>query len=230
MKTKLFLSVFTIFVLMTLTVNSQWTCGMPFTDPRDNATYTTGWMNQVIPFNAQQLPPRRCWFTQNLNYGVMINSTTTPQNPNNGIPERYCFQNNVANCGVYGGLYTWNELMSMGDLCPLGWHVPTKDEWEKLLGGYNGRVPPLKALVSWNPQPNWPSTNTSGFTALASGKWINRGAFVWLGIMTRFWSSTEKNNGSSWGLNLPLNVEITFIGSDIKADALSARCIRDETE
>ncbi len=30
---------------------------------------------------------------------------------NNGIIEKYCYDNNEANCDIYGGLYQWNEMM-----------------------------------------------------------------------------------------------------------------------
>ena len=30
---------------------------------------------------------------------------------NNGIIEKYCYDNNPANCAIYGGLYQWNEMM-----------------------------------------------------------------------------------------------------------------------
>jgi len=40
---------------------------------------------------------------------------------------------------MYGALYNWHTI-NTGKLCPVGWHVPTNDEWTILrnyLGGEN---------------------------------------------------------------------------------------------
>jgi uncharacterized protein (TIGR02145 family) len=84
------------------------------------------------------------WMAENLNVGTMISSTTGGQlQTNNGIIEKYCYDNNPANCIVYGGLYEWNEMMqyapsdtamigTIQGICPAGWHIPTHHEWTTL--------------------------------------------------------------------------------------------------
>ncbi len=76
---------------------SSFTCGDPFTDPRNGQTYTT------VQIGDQ------CWMAENLNIGEMINSGSNMTN--NGVIEKYCFSNDPANCETYGGLYQWNEMM-----------------------------------------------------------------------------------------------------------------------
>ncbi len=84
------------------------------------------------------------WMAENLNVGTKINSTTGGQlQTNNGIIEKYCYNNDTANCNVYGGLYEWDEMMQYNPsddamtgttqgICPAGWHIPTHHEWTTL--------------------------------------------------------------------------------------------------
>ena len=54
---------------------------------------------------------------------------------NNGIIEKYCYDNDPVNCATYGGLYQWDEMMQYTTqqgtqgICPAGWHLPTDAEW-----------------------------------------------------------------------------------------------------
>ena len=51
----------------------------------------------------------QCWLKENLDVGTMINGSN--QQTNNGIIEKYCYNNVPNNCSTYGGLYQWNEAM-----------------------------------------------------------------------------------------------------------------------
>ena len=77
------------------------------------------------------------WMAENLNTGVQI-SNLTPATDNK-IIERYCFDDDKNNCSIYGGLYTWKEMMDYNPsdnatigttqgICPVGWHIPTQLE------------------------------------------------------------------------------------------------------
>jgi len=78
----------------------------------------------------------RCWLKENLNAGLMIDSSQSMQD--NGYFEKYCYHNNVDSCAKYGGLYQWDEIMQyttqqgVQGICPPGWHVPTDAEWTSL--------------------------------------------------------------------------------------------------
>ncbi|MBK7631803.1 MAG: hypothetical protein IPJ23_14075 [Ignavibacteriales bacterium] len=81
----------------------------------------------------------QCWLKENLNVGTMINSTGSGfLQTNNGIIEKYCYDNNPANCEIYGGLYEWPEAMQYSttpgsqEICPLGWHIPTLADFQTL--------------------------------------------------------------------------------------------------
>lgn len=81
----------------------------------------------------------QCWLKENLNAGTMIQ---VDQNmTNNGIIEKYCYNNEIDSCDKYGGLYSWNELMQyvtyqegVRGICPPGWHIPKDIEWKILEG------------------------------------------------------------------------------------------------
>ena len=72
-------------------------CGDNFTDLRDGKTYGT------VKIGSQ------CWMSENLNYGQMVLSTVTPSN--NGIVEKYCFNDQELSCITTGGYYLWDEAM-----------------------------------------------------------------------------------------------------------------------
>ena len=62
-------------------------------------------------YNTVQIGSQ-CWLKENLDVGTMINSTSSGyQQTNNSIIEKYCYDNNPANCETYGGLYEWPEAM-----------------------------------------------------------------------------------------------------------------------
>ena len=66
----------------------------------------------------------QCWMKENLDAGVFL--TADSNQTDNGIIEKYCYNNNLDNCLVYGALYQWDEAMqySMNQgvqgICPLG--------------------------------------------------------------------------------------------------------------
>ena len=141
---------------------------------------------------------------ENLNIGTKINSTTGGQlQTDNGIIEKYCYDNDESQCDIYGGLYEWNEAMQYvtteggQGICPDGWHIPTDGEWTTLveyLGGNNwagGKIKSKGAIEAgtglWK-YPNAGATNESGFTGLPGGdRNYSSGSFDTLGYTGRFW-------------------------------------------
>jgi uncharacterized protein (TIGR02145 family) len=145
----------------------------------------------------------QCWFRENLNVGTMIKGKDDMID--NGIIEKYCYDNDPANCNEYGGLYQWNEMMEydttagVQGICPSGWHLPTDGEWTimaDLLGGAIVAGGKMKetGTAYWKP-PNAGATNESGFTALPGGNRISDG-FIELGNSASYWSSSAYH--SNW--------------------------------
>ena len=117
----------------------------------------------------------QCWMKENLNIGTTINAQ---DQTNNGIIEKYCYNNLQSNCDIYGGLYQWNEMMQYvttegtQGICPSGWHIPSESDWNTLITGLGGGSVAggkmKKIGYSWA-QPNAGATNSSGFTGLPGG-------------------------------------------------------------
>jgi len=168
----------------------------------------------------------QCWLKENLDIGTMI--TGSPSN--NGIMEKYCYNNYPVNCTTYGGLYQWNEAMQYVStagakgICPAGWHLPTLSEFQTLAAtvGNNGNA--LKE-IGQGVDPG-EGTNTSGFSALLAGTRYN-GNFYYLGNDAVFWISTEYNVGESNYFYLPYNLNNIIFGHNSKNYGFSVRCITD---
>ncbi|MCK9400874.1 MAG: hypothetical protein M0Q51_12910 [Bacteroidales bacterium] len=171
-----------------------WQCGNPITDSRDGQSYNT------------VLIGTQCWMKENLNVGTMINESQ--EMSDNETIEKYCYNNDPANCSTYGGLYQWNEIMQYTTtpgtqgICPDGWHIPMDEEWTALtnyLGGASVAGGKMKeaGFVHWYP-PNTGATNESGFTALPGGYRPTGGSFDYLGTHGHWWSSTDYSGSTAW--------------------------------
>jgi uncharacterized protein (TIGR02145 family) len=105
--------------------------------------------SNVITINTSQMIPicgAQAWASANVNVGLFISAIGSgPQQTNNGVIEKLCYNNIEANCDIYGGLYEWGEMMNYTNsincdpcgnngrqgLCPDGYHIPTDFEWSR---------------------------------------------------------------------------------------------------
>jgi uncharacterized protein (TIGR02145 family) len=207
-------------------------------DSRDNKSYKT------VTIGTQT------WMAENLNFGTMINSTTSTDNQtDNDIIEKYCYSNDGANCTTYGGLYQWDEMMQYvttegtQGVCPTGWHLPTDAEWETLeieLGmtqsqadgiGYRGTD--QGSQLAGN-EPLWTNGNldqngafgSSGFTGLPGGFRGTSGSFFDQSLYANFWSSSE-SGGSAWVRDLNYTSPKVNRDDYSKSYGSSVRCVQD---
>jgi uncharacterized protein (TIGR02145 family) len=171
----------------------------------------------------------QCWLQENLDVGVMIQSGDTAKD--NGIIEKYCYDNNLVNCEIYGGLYKWNEAMEYSDykkkgICPAGWHIPTHKDFGTLASAVEGDANTLKAIGQGS--GDGAGTNMSGFSALLSGYYLVPYSFIHLGRTTNFmtssWSSVD---GTDFMALYGTSNKIAFIGGIFAEGANSIRCIKD---
>ena len=203
----------------------QWNCGDWLIDDRDGNIYTT------VQIGNQ------CWMSQNLNIGDRIDGTN--EQSNDGIIEKYCYNNDEANCDVYGGLYQWDEMMQyyttegIQGICPTNWHLPTDVEWTMLttfLGGESVAGGKMKetGTIHWG-SPNTGATNSSGFTALPGGYSYYSGEFFDLRAYSIFWSSTSRYSPTlAWFRQMYLGSAEVYRANDSKGGGLSVRCLRYE--
>jgi len=85
--------------------------------------------------------------TGNLNIENFVADNYTGNSPsdvsNNGIIEKYYYENNEVYGDRFGGLYDWDEMMlynhsddglagTTQGICPDGWHIPADEEWKTL--------------------------------------------------------------------------------------------------
>jgi uncharacterized protein (TIGR02145 family) len=176
----------------------------------------------------------QCWMKENLNVGTMIPGSQNQTN--NSQIEKYCYNDDPANCAVYGGLYQWDEMMQYSTapgvegICPVGWHIPTDGEWTTLtnyLGGETVAGGKMKeaGYAHWSP-PNTGATNISGFTALPGGSRNGTGGFEILTYGNNLWSSTQSTGDNEWFRNL--SYADIFIDRLLgyKTNGFSARCLK----
>lgn len=198
-------------------------CGNPLTDARDGKTYNT------------VLIGTQCWFKENLNVGTKVIGSVNQTN--NGIIEKYCFNDDENNCNTYGGLYQWDEAMQYvttegaQGICPVGWHLPNDAEWTTLtdyLGGLSVAGGKMKetGAIHWL-APNTGATNSSAFTALPSGfSSINTGFNDFAGY-AYFWSSSQHDKDYPWYRILLFNYEGAYQAYNFKEGGYSIRCLKE---
>jgi uncharacterized protein (TIGR02145 family) len=195
------------------------------------------------------------WLSENLNFGWMkiVERSMTDSMKNDGIPEKYCYDNIASNCDTYGGLYMWAEMMQYNPsdngligitqgVCMDGWNIPSFNDWETLfflLGGiklqypngyttYKGVGGKLKDTGPLWMQPNIGATNETGFTALPGGA-----LSMYCEDSNTTWCFNSKGGGGNWwsssqdyGISVGFSVSEISTGPSNHA-AFSVRCIKD---
>jgi len=215
-----------------LPVVEIYACGDSFTDTRDGQTYNT------------VLIGTQCWMAENLNIGTRIDGVNDMAN--NGIIEKYCYDDIPSNCDTYGGLYQWDEVMQYVNtagtqgICPAGWHVPADFEWCDLeqeidptitcssagLRGVDGGGQ-MKEMGTdhWLP-PNTGATNASGFTAIPDGYRDETSLFLDFAGGAYFWSSNA-DGSNAWYRHLSYNSSQVNRNSTDRSFSFSVRCLQD---
>ncbi|TSA32820.1 MAG: PKD domain-containing protein [Porphyromonadaceae bacterium] len=95
-------------------------------DSRDGNQY------RIVKINDQW------WMAENLRYGTVI--PTDREQTDNDTVEMYRILNSEP-LDTIGGIYLWIEAMNYRvtdprGICPEGWHIPTRKEWEGLFAPY----------------------------------------------------------------------------------------------
>ncbi len=184
------------------------------------------------------------WLKENLITTKYNDGTSIPHEENGQgwqhmtTPAYTWYDDNYDEIGsVYGALYNWyvTDPASNGNknICPAGWHVPSKSEVELLteyLGGSGVAGGKLKEEGSdhWD-APNVGATNESGFTALGSG---GIGAnYSWnLRKATAFWTTTERETNEDWSYyfgSITRQNDNAGTSSAPKWHGTALRCVKD---
>jgi len=161
------------------------------------------------------------------------------QQSDNQIIEKTCYQNDKKWCEIMGGLYTWDEAMQYQQvelgICPEGWKIPTKEDWQMLVNYLGTEEAGLKLKVSSSDSIKWDGNNESGFSALPSGA-ANHSYFKRIDQWALFWTSTSENKERAWFAQLdsywypePPKYKTLYIGNYyLKTNGFSIRCLKHE--
>jgi uncharacterized protein (TIGR02145 family) len=153
------------------------------------------------------------------------------------------YNNDAANAAVYGRLYNWYTASDSRNVCPIGWHVPTDNDWLTLalsqdqnaywdLGfGHESNVAGGKMKEAGSAHwlsPNTGASNSSGFTALPGGqRSFSDGIFSSIGGGANWWTATKYDATHAFGHS------VNHDGADIYRFyhflnyGFSIRCIKD---
>jgi uncharacterized protein (TIGR02145 family)/uncharacterized repeat protein (TIGR02543 family) len=164
------------------------------------------------------------WMAENLNYNADGSA---------------CYENSPDSCEKYGRLYNWKTAMggaSSSDdvpsgvqgVCPAGWHLPSRAEWDTLInfvGGESTAGGKLKSVRGWYYNGN--GTDNYGFTALPGGNGSSDGYFYSAGNYGIWWSATEINAYDAWSRYVRYLYEGVDRYRNDKPYLYSVRCVQD---
>jgi uncharacterized protein (TIGR02145 family) len=184
-----------------------------FTDSRDDKTYKYVKVGNKI------------WMAQNLNYDEGYGSK--------------CYNDNPANCNIYGRLYKWDIVMNghassttngVRGICPSGWHVPTTGEWDAL--SYSGldvglelnAGTALKATSGWDNNGN--GEDKYGFAALPGGYSGNNSSYYNIGKEALWWTCSESSTSQAYYWSMSNNSNLLRRLSTYKTNLYSLRCVK----
>lgn len=143
----------------------------------------------------------------------------------------------------FGALYNWYAVNPATNgnknVCPTGWHVPSVGDWITLInfldpsadGGNNylniGGGKMKSTGTQYWASPNQDATNSSGFSGLPGGYRYTDAGFNLVGIIGRWWSTTEDYSTKALARSLESNVGHVLTDSEFKSSGLSVRCVKD---
>lgn len=223
-------------------------------------------------YNTVQIG-NQCWMKENLkttHYSdgtyILAGSTTSSitayrYTPNNG--QNYLGSSGYCSVSGMGYLYNWKAVMrnsssstsnpsGVQGICPTGWHVPSKAEWEQLTSYVGSQSSYIcgnntsyiaKALAknttywdntstSCTPGNSQSSNNATGFSALPTGGYYggsNNSGYSTPGSDGGFWSSTAYSSSAAYFLKIYKNsqtVDISALPDGTTYYGHAVRCIR----
>lgn len=134
---------------------------------------------------------------------------------------------------THGRLYNWAAVSDSRNIAPEGWHVASDAEWTVLstfLGGEEEAGAKLKesSTLHWN-TPNLNANNSSGFTALPSGRReYFDGSFLNLGFNTFWWTSSTYDGNYAWYRYMNYDEVNIYRANFHSTYGYSVRCVKDE--
>ena len=168
------------------------------------------------------------WMAENLRY--KLNEGWSDADPEIGYRYDYWYQaidtlENVCAVGYVCGLAP--DAFPRQGLCPKGWHLPVKDEFDTLvnyvLENYDIKKD-LRSIMDW--PYRYYGSNILGFEAhpVYSGNYGSekRNNFV------TYWSASEKDDENAWGLDISSDTVKVVPCYKKSSHSMSIRCLMDK--
>lgn len=174
-----------------------------FTDSRDEAKYKT------MTIDGQT------WMAENLDFADSVAVSELKG-------DSWCYDGDSDKCAKYGRLYTFNAAEHA---CPEGWSLPSKEDWNKLIGVVQQSVNEASTwadVVPYLISSEWSGVDAVeefDFSAYPAGtKKYNSSSFYGLGNETNFWNED--------GSCLMIKSKSIVIESHDKDYGFSVRCVK----
>jgi uncharacterized protein (TIGR02145 family) len=144
-----------------------------------------------------------------------------------------------------GKLYNWYAVDDSRNLCPVGWHVPSDDEWYIMEISIDSTVNNSDTIGSCGTDVGWKmkttstglwngnsplNTNESGFSGVAGGfRWVSNtvGTFNNLGSYGNWWSASANGSDGAWYRYVVYNSAGACRDETSRRVGGSVRCVRD---
>jgi uncharacterized protein (TIGR02145 family) len=169
-----------------------------FTDPRDGQVYPT------VQIDGLE------WFAKNLNHAY---------------PGSFCYDDDENNCAKLGRLYRWEDALAA---CPVGWHLSTDYEWQKLeisLGMPFGDLETINARGS-DQGDQLAQGGKTGFNYTLPGYRDPAGVYKSMGTGLALWHANEADYATAWHRDLRPTRSGIYRSRVNKEYALTVRCVK----
>lgn len=143
------------------------------------------------------------WMAENLNSGLFANGDSIKKATSDSLWQvtsdaGYSYYNNDSTRQVtlsYGKLYNFNAITDSRKICPLGWHVSTKSDWDDLVQCMSGdskagiKLKDNGLGTTWNAPNEDIASNESEFTARPQGARTEKSEFTNQRFFAYFWGA-----------------------------------------
>lgn len=153
----------------------------------------------------------------------------------------WCYYNNDPSLNIsYGKLYNWFVVENEKNICPTGWHIPSDEDWNTLIGYLDYDFLPdaiesqssvagdqLKSTGNTFWKYSNEGTNTSGFSAIPGAYRTSDGGFTVFNKEGYWWSSTPAYTNFAWYRSLHNKSSSVYRNYLNKTAGFSIRCVKD---
>ena len=231
------------------TITRNWPANCGTVEDYDGNTYHT-----VIIGN-------QCWMRENLRCSHYADGGLIPRKTSGSTstsPFYFYYYYTDALLVDYGYLYNWSAVMNgasssnnnpsgVQGICPNGWHIPSKSEFEEMTNFVNsfaryrcnnGNGSIARSLASqrnWNSYSNsccvgsdLSANNTTFFSAMPAGYYYSGTNISDLQNRSYFWTSTSESGSNAWTMYLDRQYGNVQWSNQSSYYGYSVRCVKNQ--